>query len=121
MFSIGNYGFDGVAETVFAYSVPQMGLYPVIGRVGGETEQMFVDSTEIAVYGEVVVVEHNQKIGLACPGIVKSLISQSACECAVADYRNHLFVRPLKTGGSGQSEGGGNGSGRMAHTEGIID
>ena len=72
------------------------------------------------VYGLVVVVENDEKVGLASAGIVQSLIGETAGKGAVTDHRYALAVEPPDSGSFGITQGCTYRGRGVSYAEGVI-
>ena len=88
-----------------------MVLDAVVGLGGGNLEQVVVHASAAVVYGDVVVVENNQNVGLHRTGVVESLEGHASCHGSVAYDGDYLLVAAGKFRCRGQAEGGADGCG----------
>ena len=57
---------------------------------------------QVAVDGDIVVVEDDEDVGFSCAGIVQAFEGQASGQRAVPDERHHLFLPAVDAGGFGE-------------------
>ena len=62
----------------------------VVGRAGGQIDQVLRETAFERVDGHVVVVQHDKQVVLVHRGVVQSLERQAACHRAVTDNSHHI-------------------------------
>ena len=95
-------------------------LEMLVGAARAHAVQMPVHSAHIVRNGHIVIVEHNDQRLFALPRIVKRLETESACQCAVAQYGNHAALSAEHAFGAQNAERCGNRSARMARSKSIM-
>ena len=67
---------------------------------------MIVYAANILVNGDIVVIQYNENVTPACPGIVQTLESEASGQGSVPDYGNGFVTAAANLRGIGIAEGG---------------
>ena len=97
---------------VISFERKILGLEPLTG-------QILRHSAHIARNGHSVVIEDDQQVFLALPGVGQALIGQSAGERAVTDEGHHMIVLPQHSPGMGHAQRHGHGIGSVPGDKGV--
>ncbi len=81
---------------------------------------MFVDCTDILIYGYVVVVDYEKQVRIVSSRIVQPLKRKTSGKRTVSDQRDGPAAVTPEPGSLGKPEGSGYGCGCMAPAEGVI-
>ena len=89
-----------------------IGLFDaVIARPRADERKMLGNAADVRRDGHAVVVQDNDELLAALPGIVHGLIGQAAGHCAVAHQGHDVIVLMLQRAGTRHAESGGDGAG----------
>ena len=120
MLGLAHQFLDHLACLAGSESVPKFVPEAVIGRVCGDLEQVRVQASGVAVDGHIIVVQDDEYVGTAVPGVVQSLQGEAACHSSVPDDCNHFLLPSGNPGGFRETQGCGNRGGCMPDSEGVI-
>ena len=85
-----------------------IGLFDaVIARPRADERKMLGNAADVRRDGHAVVVQNNDELLAALPGIVHGLIGQAAGHCAVPHQGHDVIVLMLQRAGTRHAEGGG--------------
>ena len=101
---------------------PSQAVAPLVVAGGrGDAEQVFLESAYRAVYGHLVVVEHDEHVVVALRHVVEALEGQAATHSSVANDGYHTTaVLAQLLGCYGHAEGGRDGVGGVSAGEAVI-
>ena len=92
----------------------------VVSGICRDIQQIFVQSSDITVNGDIIIIKDDEHIRLARSGIVQSLQSQASGQGTIAYQCNSLMLKSLQLCRLCKTECSGNGGRRMPRTERII-
>ena len=81
--------------------VPDVFFQSVVGRMGGELQQMLVDCAYVLVDGDIVVVDYHQQVCLACTRVVESFECQASGKGALLAVYSFNGNKIITSGGGG--------------------
>ena len=96
-------------------------LQPQVGGLGADHSQIPGESPHIPADGHGVVVQNNNQVGFAAPGVVQSLIGHAAGKGAVPDNSHGAKVVAPHFIGAGRRIGGRNRSGAVPNGKGVVN
>ena len=97
---------DSSAQLGGTDHVPYAVLYAVVRLGCGYFQQVAVQASHALVYGDVVVIEDDQDIGLHRSGVVETLEGHAAGHGTITDYGYYLFIAAGELCRYGHAQGG---------------